>query len=426
MLSDAYGNPLHTASVAARDAYVEGMTAFLEALPGVDAALDRAIAADEGFALAWAAKARHAQVMGRMDVARALMAKAMHHGHGIAGPARAHLEIMNDLIDGRARAAHDAVRTHLLAHPRDAMMAQTCLGVFSLIGFSGQPGREADHLALAESLAPAYGDDGWFLAQLAFAQMEAGQLGPADASITASLARRPRSAHGAHIRAHLYYEEGHSADGLAYLSDWMAGYARDGMMHCHNSWHCALWALGTGDEARMWAIADADLDPATSQSPALNILTDLAALYHRAALRGVEVSAERWARLSQWAAEAFADPGLGFADIHAALAHAMAGREAALARIVDGARGPAADLVAPCAQAFGAMAAQDWAGAEAALIPVMADHARLGGSRAQRDLLELTLLNVLLRQGKAGEARRLLAMRRPRPDLGRAVQGLAA
>ena len=85
-----------------------------------------------------------------------------------------------------------------------------------------------------------------------------------------------------------------------------------------------------------------------------------------------------------------------------------------------------ADQVAPCARAFRAVAKQDWAGAEAELIPVMADHARLGGSRAQRDLLELTLLNVLIRQGKAGEARRLLAMRRPLADIAGAVQGLAA
>ena len=70
--------------------------------------------------------------------------------------------------------------------------------------------------------------------------------------------------------------------------------------------------------------------------------------------------------------------------------------------------------------------AGDKAGAEAELIPVMADHARLGGSRAQRDLLELTLVNVLIRQGKAGEARRLLAMRRPLADIAGAVQGLAA
>ena len=426
MLTDAYGNPLHTESAAARDAYVEGMTAFLEALPGVEAAYDRAIAADPGFAMAYAAKARNAQVFARMGEAKALMAQAMELGAGLTGQARAHLEIFDHLINSRVREGYAAVRAHLLEFPRDAMVAQTCLGVFSLIGFSGQPGREAEHLALAEMLAPAYGADGWFLAQLAFAQMEAGQLAPAEVSIAASLDMRPRSGHGSHIRAHLFYEAGQTGEGLAYLTGWMKDYDRTGMMHCHNSWHCALWSLGQGDAAGMWQIVDRDLLPEVSVSPALNILTDLASLYWRADLAGVAVAPERWSALSDYAGRAFPKPGLGFADVHAALTHAMAGRDEPLMRIAEGAKGPVADQVAPCARAFRAVAKQDWAGAEAELIPVMADHARLGGSRAQRDLLELTLLNVLIRQGKAGEARRLLAMRRPLADIAGAVQGLAA
>ncbi|WP_137700537.1 tetratricopeptide repeat protein [Marimonas lutisalis] len=426
MLTDNYGNPLHTKNATAREAYDNALVAYLEALPGVDAALDRAIAADDGFALAYALKARNAQVFARMGEARALMAQAMETGAGLKGQARAHLEIFDHLINSRVREGYAMVRAHLLEYPRDALVAQTCMGVFSLIGFSGQPGREAEYLAIAEQLAPAYGQDGWFLSQLAFAQMEAGQLKPAEASIEASLNLRPRSAHGAHIRAHLYYEMGQTQDGRDYLSDWMAGYARDGMMHCHNSWHVALWSLGLGDTARMWAIADADLAPGASQSPSLNILTDLASLYWRAEMAGEAVAPDRWAALSDYAAQAFPNPALGFADIHAALAHAMAGQDEPLMKIIEGAKGPAADLVTPCAEGFRAMAAQDWAGAEAALVPVMAGHERLGGSRAQRDLLEYTLLQALIRQGKADEARRLLAMRRPLTDSAGAVQGLAA
>ena len=60
-----------------------------------------------------------------------------------------------------------------------------------------------------------------------------------------------------------------------------------------------------------------------------------------------------------------------------------------------------------------ALAAQDWAGALEHLTPVMADHARIGGSRAQRDLLEFAYLEALLKLGLRDEARRLLAMRRP-------------
>lgn len=424
MFEDCYGNPLHTGARKAAEAYDVALNAYLAAQPGPEAALDRALEADPEFAQAHVLRARNSQTFARMEDARADMARAKALGAGLTGQAAAQIAIFDHLIHGRVREGYALVRAHLLEFPRDALVAQTCMGVFSLIGFSGQPGREAEYLAVAEALAPAYGADGWFLAQLAFAQMEAGQLGPAEASIEASLAKSPRSAHGSHIRAHLFYEQGRTGDGLAYLSDWMAGYDRSGMMHCHNSWHLALWSLAEGAEERMWALVDDALLPEVTQSPPLNVLTDLASLYWRAGLAGVEVPPARWRALADYAGRAFPNPGMGFADVHAALAYAMAGDGAALARIAEGAKGPMADLVTPCAEAFGAVVAQEWQAAERALIPVMADHARLGGSRAQRDLIEYTMLQVLIRRGKADEARRLLAMRRPRTDSKGAVSGL--
>jgi hypothetical protein len=104
---------------------------------------------------------------------------------------------------------------------------------------------------------------------------------------------------------------------------------------------------------------------------------------------------------------------MSFADMHAALSHAMAGEGARLARLAEAQTGFAADLVRPVARAWGCIARQDWDGGLADLAPVMADHARLGGSRAQRDLLELTWLNLLLKSGRTDEARRRILTRRP-------------
>ncbi len=424
MLTDPYGNPLHTQSPAAVDAYNQALVLYLDALPGAEAALDRALAADPDFALAWVLKARNAQVFARMDEAMASIAKARQAGQGLSGQAAAHLAIFDHLLSGRVREGYAAARAHLLDYPRDPLVAQSCLGVFSLIGFSGAPGREAEHLAMAEQLAPAYGQDGWFLGQFAFARVEVGQLAEAEPLIDAAMAARPRSGHGAHVRAHLFYEAGQTQAGRDYLAGWMADYDRTGLMHGHNAWHIALWSLAMGDVAGMWAVADRDLSVAREEVPPLNLLTDLAALLWRAEMAGVAVSPERWAQVSDYAARCFPDPALGFADIHAALAHAMAGRDEALRRIIEAPKGPAADQVAPCARAFRAMATQDWAGAEAAILPVLADHARLGGSRAQRDMLEYTLLTALVRQGKTPEAQRLLALRRPLTDSARAVAGL--
>ena len=58
MLRDRYDLALTTASSAARDAYVLASDRALTFYPGALDAYDRAIAADPGFALAYAGKAQ--------------------------------------------------------------------------------------------------------------------------------------------------------------------------------------------------------------------------------------------------------------------------------------------------------------------------------------------------------------------------------
>jgi hypothetical protein len=99
--------------------------------------------------------------------------------------------------------------------------------------------------------------------------------------------------------------------------------------------------------------------------------------------------------------------------MHSALAFAMAGDGEALARIADAPKGPAADMLAPIARAFSAFARSDFDGTVRELTPVLATHERLGGSRAQRDLIEYTVTCAMLRSGRAEEARRFIAGRRP-------------
>jgi hypothetical protein len=231
--------------------------------------------------------------------------------------------------------------------------------------------------------------------------------------IDQSLALNDRNANGAHVRAHVHYEAGEVMEGIEYLDTWLGGYDRSALLHGHLSWHVGLWSMTQGDTDAMWRRLDADVAPGAAGGNPLNVLTDTAAMLYRAELAGIPVAPERWKTVSDYAAKYFADTGLGFADTHAALAHAMAGNTAALEKIIREPSGPAADLVREFSEAFGAMARQDWRGATAHLVGAMADHARLGGSRAQRDLLEHTLVNALLKQRKKAEVGRMLALRRP-------------
>ncbi|PHQ96278.1 MAG: tetratricopeptide repeat protein 38 family protein [Marinosulfonomonas sp.] len=424
MLRERYGNDLSTESTTARDHYITGVDRILGAEPDIVAAFEAAVAADPGFALGHVGLARARQMAADVPGARKDIAQARSLTGGISRQEASHIDAMGLLIDGKIKLAYPAIRAHVDQYPRDVMVAQTCTGIFGLIGTSGLAGRESEQLAYTTTLVPHYGDDWWFLGQHAFALCETGQVERASAMVDRSLELNPRNANAAHIRSHAYYEAGDTKAGIGYLKEWLPDYHRSSMLYGHLAWHIALWELEQGNIDAMWKYVDADVRPGTSLGLPLNVLTDGASILYRAELAGEDVPTERWREISDYAKQFFPNPGFGFADVHAALAHAMCGDTESLEKIIANPAGPTADLVREYSCAYRAIAAENWAKATAHLMASMGDHARISGSRAQRDLLVHTLLGTLLKQGCDEEARHLLAMQRPVQAGTRPVVGL--
>ena len=78
MLDDAYGNPVGTRSVEARDAYDLGISRFLGAEPRVSDAFQTAINADEGFALAILVLLATCSCLPNLTVSRQVLGKPEH------------------------------------------------------------------------------------------------------------------------------------------------------------------------------------------------------------------------------------------------------------------------------------------------------------------------------------------------------------
>jgi hypothetical protein len=393
MLKDRYGNDLSTTSTAARDAYLAGVDSLMAATPGMDAAFAQSVAADDGFALGHISLARAKQLLGRGHEAKAPLARARELAAGTSKREQSQIAIFEKILTGQAPAALEAIQEHLKSWPRDAMALAPATSVFGLIGFSGKVGREIEQLAILEPFARHYGDDWWYLTQLAFAQIELGKFD--------------------HIRGHLFYELGERAAGRAFLRDWMKDYSREGLLHCHNSWHLAIWALETGDRAEAWRLYDEGVSPRGAWGPQVNVATDSPAFLLRAEMAGEPRKIEQWRELGDYAGKWFGKPGLSFVDAHTVLAYAMAGDNDKLATFADNPRGSAGDMMPAMARGFTAYANGDWKHAEAELEPLLDTHERLGGSRAQRDLFEYTVVAAKLKGGKAAEARETLARRRP-------------
>ena len=330
MLADRYDLPLSTTSAAARDAYVQGCDRALTFYPGAIEAYDRAIAADPGFALAHAGKAQVLIREGDVPAARAALAAASDLAAGLPPREASHIAFLELVFAGRTDAAIAALRAHLAAWPRDALVLSTAANPNGLIGASGRIGQKHEIAALMDSLAPHYGDDFWFLSHHAMALSEDGQLAAARPKIERSVAANPNNAHGAHGFAHVCYESGEPDTARAYLSSWLASYPRDGFFHGHLSWHLSLFELQAGnwDEAvRLYRDAIALDRHSGGPQQKCRMAPRSCGAPNSPAIRATP---RPGARYTSTGTSALPQPGNGLADLHVILALAVMGDDAAL------------------------------------------------------------------------------------------------
>ncbi|MGH7037430.1 MAG: tetratricopeptide repeat protein, partial [Stellaceae bacterium] len=420
MLTDRYGLALSTPSATARDAYVEASDLALTFYPGAAEAYDRAIAADPGFALAYVGKAQLLMRQGDAAAARAALGSAKEMAAGLSGREASHIGFFDLVFAGRTDAAIAALYAHLASWPRDALVVSSAANPNGLIGGSGRIGQKRQIAALMDSLAPHYGDDFWFLAYHAMALSEDGQLAAARPKIERSVAANPNNAHGAHGFAHVCYESGDLDTARTYLSSWLATYPREGFFHGHVSWHLSLCEILAGN----WAEAlrryrDAIALDRHSGGPQQKI-SDGAAFLWRSELAGQPRDAAAWRALYDYANSALPRSGNGLADLHVILVQAVMRDEAGLetrsrqmAELAREGRYPSGSYLPALARGFAAFERRDFSGAIAALAPLAGNNERIGGSRAQHDLIEFTLLKACLDANRPEEARHLLRARRP-------------
>ncbi|MEO8135048.1 MAG: tetratricopeptide repeat protein, partial [Betaproteobacteria bacterium] len=257
----------------------------------------------------------------------------------------------------------------------------------------------------------------WFLGALAFAACECGRLDEAWDLVERSLASNPRNANGAHIRVHTLYEKGDPERAFGYIDGWMHGYAREGVLHCHLSWHVALLALELGLKERAWEVYHANVRPGGAWGPPLNVVTDAPAFLWRWELAGQTRQPEQWREVRAFVDKSFPKAGIAFVDVHRAVCRAgddSAGMQRLVEELRDGmAAGaqPAGQVVTTLAEAFGAFAGRDWESAIALFERALPETVRIGGSRAQRDVVEFTMVAACLNAGRADAARRMISSR---------------
>lgn len=424
---DPRGLPLSTASAGAAEQYRQGLELLLSAWPGADAALDAAILEDPDFALAQAARARLHAIRAEPALARARIAAAadLVARQGTERE-RSHVAVLASAIHGQSAQALDQALAHLESWPRDLLILSLPLGAFGLLAFSGRADHDQARVDLCERHARHFApDDWWFLTYRGWSLAENGAVGQGRALTQRAFELRPRNANAAHALSHAMFEAGDGAAAEALIAEWLPLYDRSGILHGHIAWHAALSALERDDAAAALAIYAEHVQPAVSAALPVNVVSDTASLLWRLGAYGHAVPQPLWQAAARYAAPAFPRAGFAFADLHMALLAAgtgdraaVAARVAALDRLVAEGRLPAGPVVPALCRAALAFAEADYPACAALLAPLAPEVVRIGGSGAQRQLVEDMLILALMRGGETGRARQLLdhrLHRRPSP-----------
>jgi tetratricopeptide (TPR) repeat protein len=425
-ITDRYGLEITTSSAAAAERFQDGMDKLLSYNAGAEDSFSAALETDPRLSVAHTGLALLALVQGDAAAARAAAGRARDTVADATRRERQHVEALSALIAGETGRGLGLVDEHVAEFPRDAVLVNQAGNAIALAGRSD---REEHREAFMERLAPAYGDDWWYQSALAFTYHEVDRFEESRRLSERSLEQYPRNANAVHNLAHITFETLETESGAAFLEDWMAGYDRRASFHCHLAWHSAMFELHRGRYARALEIFERDILGGVNPRSAM---TDGTALLWRVRLdRGHDWGpdqASAWRALADIAGRV-SRPGFLFGEIHAALAYAACGDHGALARLVDGlkaldAKGhPIAGRVAlPLVQGTAAFAVGDHAGALAHFEPVEAEMHRMGGSHAQWEIFEETMVACYLVLERYDDASRLvrrrLARRASPRDLG--------
>ena len=416
-IKDRYELPLTTESPKAADRYVEAIDRFLAQVYGPEQVLAESIEADDGLAVAHAANALLQMYRNEMAQAKETAAGAKSLAVNATKRERQQIEAISLVIAGENRKALRLIREHLDDFPRDMLMVRLANRLLILgCGGAGVPNFPEELLGMLKPLKSEYGEDWAFLGQYAFAHHETGYFDDALRYAERSLRIRPDNANASHSVAHVFFETGDPDGGSDFLGDWLDGYDSRGPFNIHLSWHQALFQLATGRPENAVSLYESAIRPSVVKKN-LGSLADSASLMWRMKIYGDEQPGP-WDEVREIALPAAEKPGPAFRDAHAALAFAAGGFSEEIGRMIDGLREAAdggdalaSEVTLPLVRGIDAFAHSAYDDAADNLYGLVEQLPRMGGSHAQREVFEDTILESYIRAGRFDKAQALLNTR---------------
>lgn len=414
---DTLGNAMSGASATAIETYEQALHELQCYIGDPVATIDRALDDSPGFVMGHVLRA-YLHLLGTeaagLPVARAAYEAARQQPANTRE--RGHLTVIAYLLEGEWHAAGRGLEDIAIDHPRDALALQAG----HLVDFyTGASRMLRDRIARAlPAWSPAMPGYHALLGMHAFGLEETGLYGRAEAAGRRAVEMEPRDGWAQHAVAHVMEMQGRQRDGIAWMRANAEVWSHESFFCVHNWWHLALYHLDLDEVDEVLALYDGPIYGNRSQVTL--DMVDACALLWRLRLRDIDVG-HRWQVLAD-AWEPLATAGnYAFNDVHAMMAFVGADRPQAAQAVLEAQeralRGSGDNVMftrgvgAPVTRAIKAFAEGDYAESVRLLRPVRNSAHHFGGSHAQRDLIDLTLIEAALRAGQFALARALAAER---------------
>ena len=267
------------------------------------------------------------------------------------------------------------------------------------------------------SLDPTSPRAGFVHGMLAFGLEESGSYPEALVHAQHAVTSAADDVWAIHAGAHVFEMRGDPAEGLAHLEAHRPAWQADNWMHNHNAWHLCLFLLAEGRVDEVLDVYDDELrhgGPDELPMP----LADASSLLWRLELAGVGV-AGRWRELAESWSGPLAPGFYAFNDVHVAMALARAGGRGEIDALLAGLESKVLASPDDEASAVGLVVASGLVAFsrhdDEVVISLLGsisgrDHV-IGGSVAQRDVIELTVAAAAERSGRLVLARSLASSR---------------
>ncbi|MEQ9332319.1 tetratricopeptide repeat protein [Thalassobaculum sp.] len=419
-IRDARGEPVSAASTASLAAFEAALAQFNTYMDDPVATIDTALAEQPDFVMGHVLKAElmisawersmSGAIRSTCDSLATLRDKANARERG-------HIAAIAAWADGDWAGYKRQLDLVCMEHPRDLLALQAGhLSDFYHGDRENLRGRVARALPSWSADLPGYS---YVLGMLAFGLEEAGDYGRAEETGRHALALQPDDGWAQHAVAHVLEMQARQPEAIAFMEAGAGRWGRPGNAFAfHNWWHTALYNLDQGRIDRALEIYDTCIRPAPSEMQLE--LVDAVAFLWRLHLRGIDVG-DRWTGIAEIYARTGEEGFYVFNDMHAMMAYAATGRHGdadrllaeverqALARGTNGDMARAVGL--PVIAAVHAFGRGDFAGATDLLLPIRTRTYPFGGSHAQRDIVQRTLIEAAHRAGRTALATGLLQER---------------